>query len=88
MRGDPNQSTAPFHRTGFFFEREYWGQLYYMRGSPWGASPSRPEGCIVKSGRGPLFRLMPSVSRLTQKETICRGRMLLNEFCQQSAAEG
>ncbi len=41
----------------------------------------------MKSSRGPLFLLMPSVSRLTQKETICRGQMLLNEFCQRSAAE-
>ena len=72
MRGDPNQSTAPFHRTVFFFEREYWVQLYYTMGFLWRAHPGRPEGCIVKSGRGPLFLLMPSVSRLTQKETICR----------------
>lgn len=72
VRGAANQSTAPSHRTVFFFEMEYWVQLYFTRGLPWRARPGRPEGCIVKSDRGRFSVSRPASHVLRKRRSSAR----------------
>ena len=58
MRGDPNQSTAPFHRTVFFFKREYWVQLYLYEGLPVASQSRPPRGQNIR----PAFYLSEQIT--------------------------